>query len=210
MRITHIAGAAVGVAAAMLLATPAAAHHNPPAAEVTGGDCGETTITTTWSADEHQVDTAMLVLLVDGEISTAPIGEPVTVGPFEADTTIRWRVWGGGERDYDDPPLVDLAALIEHLRDNPGTELTDAPGVAWHQVPVEGCPADDEEPTPTPSVEPTPPAKDDLAAGGDQGDDKLPVTGAPAALVAGAGVALLAAGGLVAWAVRRRGVTFTA
>lgn len=163
-------GVAVGALAGLLLAAPAAAHHATPTATVAEGDCGEVTITTAWPDDvaDHRVGTAALVVLVGDEVHTAPIGEPITVGPFEADTTVSWRIWGGGERDYDDPPLTDLEALLAHL-DQGGSELDpDAPGVAWHSLEVPGCPADEEEdlePTPEPTPT-TPPADDDDAAGG--------------------------------------------
>src|SRR5690606_37523551 len=138
-------GTVLGAVAALALAAPAAAHHATPTATVVEGECGEVTITTTWGADEHQVDTAALVVLVGDEVHTAPIGEPITVGPFEADTTVQWRLWGGGERDYDDPPLTDLDALVEYLAAGGGELDADAPGVAWHSLEVTGCP----EPDPT-------------------------------------------------------------
>lgn len=208
-------GVAVGALAGLLLAAPAAAHHATPIAEVTTGDCGEVTITTTWGADEHQVDTAALVVLVDGEVHTAPIGEPITVGPFEADTTVQWRVWGGGEREYDDPPLTDLEALLAYL-DQGGSELApDAPGVAWHSLEVTGCPADEEEEDLEPTPEPTPttpPADDDDDAGGAGGgdDDTLPVTGSTTVLLGGGAVLLLGLGAGVYLAARRRRVSFSA
>lgn len=215
MKINSMVGVAVGALAGLLLAAPAAAHHATPTAEVTTGDCGEVTITTTWSADEHQVDTAALVVLVGDEVHTAPIGESITVGPFEADTTVQYRVWGGGERDYDDPPLADLEALLSYL-DQGGSELApDAPGVAWHELTVEGCPAEEEDLEPTPEPTPTtPPADDDTAGGTGGGDaddsDTLPVTGSPALLLAGGAVLLLAAGGVTVLMSRRRRVSFTA
>ena len=216
MKINSMVGVAVGAMAGLLLAAPAAAHHATPTAEVATGDCGEVTITTTWGADEHQVDTAALVVLVGDEVHTAPIGESITVGPFEADTTVQYRVWGGGERDYDDPPLADLGELVEWLRDNPGQELhPDAPGVAWHSLEVTGCPEPDPTTPPTTPTPTTPPADDDDTAGGTGGgdaddSDTLPVTGSPALLLAGGAVLLLTAGTAVYLAARRRRVTFTA
>ena len=197
---------ALGAVAALALAAPAAAHHATPTATVAEGECGEVTITTTWGADEHQVDTAALVVLVDGEVTTAAIGETVTVGPFEADTTVQWRLWGGGERDYDDPPLTDLEALLAHL-DQGGSELTDAPGVAWHSLEVTGCaPATTAPATTAPATTPA----GESPAPGAGGEQELPTTGVPTWGLAAAGGVLLAAGGGVALVARRRRVSFTA
>lgn len=210
-------GVAVGALAGLLLAAPAAAHHATPTVTVVEGECGEVTITTAWPDDvaDHRVDTAALVVLVDGEVSTAAIGESVTVGPFEADTTVQYRIWGGGERDYDDPPLTDLEALLAYL-DQGGSELSpDAPGVAWHSLEVPGCPADEEEEDLEPTPEPTPttpPADDDDDAGGAGGgdDDTLPVTGSTTVLLGGGAVLLLGLGAGVYLAARRRRVSFSA
>ena len=203
-------GTVLGAVAALAFAAPAAAHHATPTATVVEGECGETTIATAWPDDvaDHRVDTAALVVLVDGEVTTAAIGETVTVGPFEADTTVQWRLWGGGERDYDDPPLADLEALLAHL-DQGGSELTDAPGVAWHSLEVTGCP----EPDPTTPPTTAPPADDEDDAGGTGGESpapgagaELPTTGVPTWGLAAAGGALLLAGGGAVLVGRRRRV----
>jgi LPXTG-motif cell wall-anchored protein len=205
------AAAAVGagmLAGGLLLAGPAAAHHNQPDADSQTGDCGETTIATAWPLEEHQVANTALVVLIDGEVSSAPIGEPITVGPFEADTTIQWRIWGGGERDYDSPPLDDLEALLEYLDDNPGGELdADAP-VAWHELKVYGCPTDPEpepttEPTVEPTVEPTEPAGE---AGEDGPGEQLAQTGLDTRGLALIGLALTILGGVGVWLARRKPV----
>src|SRR5690606_8509226 len=90
------------------------------------------------------------------------------------------------------------------------------PEPPWYvgEVKVEvPCEHDDDTPptTPTPT---TPPADDDDTAGGTGGadaddSDTLPVTGAPALLLAGGAVLLLAVGAGV-YLVARRRVTFTA
>src|SRR5690606_9509967 len=91
-------------------------------------------------------------------------GEPVTVGPFDkASVTVKWRVWGGGERNYDSPALTQagLDELIAWLEED-DTRLptdVDAPGVAWHVVEVEGC---EPEPTDEPTTEPTDEPGDEL------------------------------------------------
>ena len=199
--------------AGAMLATPASAHHNIPHVEVSEpGECGVLTISSAWSEDTHRVENAKLVVQVGNEQYVADIGESIEVGPFDMDEArIFWRVWGGGERDYDSPPLSDLDALLEHLNAG-GSELDfDVPGVAWHLVVVEGCVEDDDddvEPTPSPSPSPSTPADDDDDDVDDvddgKDDDTLPVTGAPAALIAGAGAALLGAGLVLWWAMKRR------
>lgn len=206
-------GAAVGLIAAMAFAGGAYAHHAAPTATVTTGDCGEVTITTAWSADEHHVGTAALVVLIDGEVTTAAIGESVTVGPFEADTTVQYRLWGGGERNYDDPPLADLEALLAYLDQGGDVLDSDAPGVAWHSLEVTGCPEPDPTTPPTTPTPATPPADNDdgdAAGTGGGDDDTLPVTGSTAMLLGGGAVLLLGLGTGVYLAARRRRVTFVA
>ncbi|MPZ25701.1 MAG: hypothetical protein GEV12_04450 [Micromonosporaceae bacterium] len=160
VRITRWAAvAALGVAAgAVALAGPAQADHNIPDIGISQfGDCGETSINTFWSDGPHMVGDTVLVLQVDGEQHLRFMGESIVIGPFTADPTIRWRVWGGGERNYDDPPLTDLEALLAYLEENPDGELDpDPPGVAWHTLELEGCP--EPEPSPSPEPEPTGPA----------------------------------------------------
>lgn len=212
-------GAAVGLIAAVAFAGGAYAHHAAPTAAVATGDCGEVTITTAWPDDvaDHRVDTAVLVVLIDGEVTTAAIGESITVGPFEADTTVQYRIWGGGERDYDAPPLTDLDALLAYLDQGGDVLDSDAPGVAWHSLEVTGCPEPDPTtppttPTPTPTPTPAPADNDDDDAAGAGGgdDDTLPVTGSTAMLLGGGAVLLLGLGTGVYLAARRRRVTFVA
>src|SRR5690554_3821867 len=156
-----IAAAAAGLIVGVAFAGTAHADHNTPSVTVSEpGECGTTTITTSWPSDTHKVANAALVVQAGEDYRVAAIGEPVTVGPFDkASVTVKWRVWGGGERAYDDPPLTDLNALLDYLKDHPGGELDkDVPGVAWHEVTVAGCEPTDEptgEPTDEPTDEPT-------------------------------------------------------
>jgi hypothetical protein len=144
----RLAGAVVVLALAgvglLLGGGPAAANHNGVTVEVdtSAGPCGETVFTTGWQIGEHQVDNTVLVVRIDGQVKTALVGTPLAVGPHAQPTTVEWRVWGGGERDYDDPPLTDLDALLAYLVINPDGVLdVDAPGVAWHRLYVDGCAA---------------------------------------------------------------------
>lgn len=157
------AGLAVG---ALALASPAQAHHNAVDADVAVDGC-TLTATTSWTKAEHQVDSTVLVVLAGGEVSTAPVGDPLELDLPPGTTSVQWRIWGGGERDYDDPALTDLAALVAHLEGG-GSELDpDAPGVAWHTLDVTGCAPPTTPPAP-PS--PAPPADLDCADFGTQAD----------------------------------------
>jgi len=87
----------------------------------------------------------------------------------------------------------------------------------WRSIDVSEV---DECPEPSPSPSPSTPADDDdddvddvddgkdddagTGGGGADDNDTLPVTGAPAALIAGAGAALLGAGLVLWWAMKRR------
>jgi hypothetical protein len=149
-----LAGAFVALAVAGLgvlgLASPAQAGHNEVAVYVDKSDapCGPVVFATRWTIAEHQVANTVLVVRVDGQVQTAPVGGELAVGPFDAPTVVEWRVWGGGERDYDDPPLTDLDALLAHLAAGGDVLDADAPGVAWHALRVKGC-VTPEEPTVT-------------------------------------------------------------
>lgn len=223
------AGGALALAfgLALAMASPASAHHNSVDVRSVIGDCGATTFYSAWKKDDHQARGATLVVEATGEVHTAAVGAELTVGPFESEREIvRWRIWGGGERDYDDPALSDLSALLEHL-DGGGSPLDgDAPGVRWHELPVAGCvppspspePSPSTEPTPSPSAEPTvepsaTPSTDpsEPPAPGAGGGEELPLTGtswvAPAV-----GVAVVSAvvGAALLWRFRQKRVSFTA
>lgn len=215
MKISIWAGVLVGAAAAVALASPAQADHNSADANLVVDGC-TLTATTTWELAEHQVANTVLVVRVGGEVTTAGIGEPLELDLPPGTTSVDWRVWGGGERAHDNPPLTDLDALLAHLEAGGGELDADAPGVAWHELAVADCatpaettppasPSPSPEPSPTLGTQPTPtPDATVPVAGG------LPVTGTPVVWLGGAAVALLAAGGGVVWLARRRRVQFTA
>lgn len=211
------AAAALGAAAALALAGPASADHNSADANLVVDGC-TLTATSVWELAEHTVANTVLVVRVGDQVTTAAVGEPLDLELAPGTTAVDWRVWGGGERNYDNPPLDDLAALLAYLEDNPGGELdADAPGVAWHTLavadcaaPVETTPPASPSPTPEPSASPTvgtqpsPAETEDAGAGGE-----LPTTGAPVLLLGGVGAGLLVAGGGAVLLARRR-VRFTA
>lgn len=143
-----MAAAGLGLlAGAVALTAPASAHHATPTVSHYVGDCGQVTWESAWGSDDHQVDNTVLVVQVGDIQHTAAIGEPLEVGPTEAETAvIRWRVWGGGERNYDSPALADLPALLAHLDAGGDVLDADAPGVAWNEITVDGCPPAEQEP----------------------------------------------------------------
>ena len=206
MKFSMLAAAAAGGLVAMTLAAPASAHHNDPQLMVDDpGECGETTFRTSWALDEHQVDNTMLVVRVGDEISSVAVGDAITAGPFEAESvTIQYRIWGGGERDYDDPALTDLDALVDYLdADESHTPLdAGAPGIGWHELTVYGCPPDDGDEQGTGPT--TPPAGDD-----GEGGEELPETGVRTGTLALGAVALVVVGGAL-YLVARRRTSFTA
>lgn len=97
---------ALTAVALLIGAAPAVASHGSPA-EVTngGGGCIETTFEATVVGSN--VANMWLVVYADGvtQAENIPIGSSasISVGPFGTDTTVMWHVFGGGERDYDDP-----------------------------------------------------------------------------------------------------------
>lgn len=139
------AAAVAAVAGGTLLASAGAAlaHHNAPEVEVDAAECGAAVLTAAWPGDDHQVDNTALVVDGPGGVQTAPIGEEI---PVQVDDggDVRYRVWGGGERDYDSPALDDLDALLAHLDAGGSPTDPDAPGVAWESLTVEACEDGDE------------------------------------------------------------------
>lgn len=209
--IRKVAGVLLTLAAVvvtLLAAAPAAAHHNVPAVQVgPPGDCGETTFVASWPlGQEHAVDNHLRpwLLVYDGQtIHAGHLGSNVTVGPFEADTLLLFRVFGGGESNYH-VPAEGWQAGENWVKgpDGPGgyedltaDDLAGSPVEVWepwNTVQVEGCP-----PEPEPSQEATEdPATDELAD----------TSGPTAALtLAGLGLLVLVVGAGVYLAVRRRG-----
>jgi hypothetical protein len=135
-------------------AAPAQAHHNEVQTEIQVTEC-QVTGTTSWTIEDHRVDSTVLAVLAGGEVTTAPVGEVLEVELAAGTESVKWRVWGGGERDYDSPALSDLGALVSYLKTEGTTPLdVEAPGVAWHDLAVTGCLA--VEPTTPAPTEPAP------------------------------------------------------
>lgn len=144
MTLRRIIGCAAALTTTLLgalaLAGPAQAHHNGVDVQVAHTrPCDEITFTSGWEIAEHQVASTVVVVRVAGQVQSAPVGTPLAAGPFAEPTTVEWRVWGGGERGYDHPPLDDLDALLAHLAAGGGELDPDTPGVAWHRLYVDGC-----------------------------------------------------------------------
>ena len=232
-----LAVAAAGGITALALAAPA--HATEPM-EITTAHSDDGCTLTISAAGELRVSsqtvTAGLVVQVPGEAPQVHRGElpaedglhpfaaSVTVGPFDADTVVQWRIFGGPVREDDSPAwnTADHPDWAQFTEDNKAGEHWDAadvgPFVTWHSAEVDGCPAPDPDPTtgPEPTTEPTKPAApgkgDDAGKGGgdDQGADELPLTGASLPILLAGGLGLAMAGGL-AWLVgRRKRVSFTA
>lgn len=144
------------------MAAPASASHNGAVVDVQTGACGATTVSASIAdpAGSHVVTSMRLVVDVDGVAQNVVVPvdgseASIEVGPFfgqAAETqTVSWRVWGGGERDYDDPPFDGYgepgfgAALNEYAASVGGFGWviagTDDPNpfVNWHEVEVLSC-----------------------------------------------------------------------
>src|SRR5690606_5630976 len=118
--------------------------------------CEATTFTTSWNTSA-QVGNALLVVFDGAEVHTAAIGTPLSVGPFTSPTKVWWRVFGGGERDYDVPlwkghpateggfSLQDFLAGINAYIDVHGDDWVLAgpsdpnPFVTWNYIRLDGC-----------------------------------------------------------------------
>ena len=169
------------------------------------------------------VKTAGLAARVNGEVfanmqvehpdGTYSADEELVIGPFEVDTVVEYRWFAGPIRNdlpmwnmEDHPDWADTVEERESTEKRHWDARDDAPFVTWHTFNAKGCPApaDDDNDDDADNVDD---GKDDDAGtgGGDADDsDTLPVTGAPAALIAGAGAALLGAGLVLLWALKRR------
>jgi hypothetical protein len=213
----------LGVLAGWIAMDSAEAHHNAVDASTSIEGC-TLEITSSWTIEDHTTQTTRVVALVGGEVKDVAVGETLTLDLPAGTQSVKWRVWGGGERDYDSPVLADLNALLEYLETEGNTPLdANAPGVSWYTVTVEDCP----EPTPSPSVTTpaattppaTPPATDPAATPSGTvppvaGGPSLPVTGVGLPQIVTAGILLLIAGA-VAYLLspvfkRRRRTTFEA
>lgn len=119
------------------------------------GECGETTVTAAYTGNVTNM--YLVVDTMESGVQYAQIPNDgtsvsITVGPFFADTTVYWHVFGGGERNYDQPLWngygeADFVADINAYADSVGTwnwviADTDDPNpfVTWNEIPVQGCP----------------------------------------------------------------------
>jgi len=150
-------GLAFAATAALSMLLPASAAHNPAIVETETVPCGETTISAAVTDPEgtHLVDNMRLVVSADGTTQNALIPTDgteasISVGPFASDTTVFYRVFGGGERNYDDPLWngfggATFAADINAYGAANGFDFVVAgpedPNqfVNWHELEVEGC-----------------------------------------------------------------------
>ncbi|MDP3880895.1 MAG: hypothetical protein Q8Q32_01795 [bacterium] len=171
----------LAIAVLALSAATVFAGHNGAMVSHETFSCGETTFTATITDPDgtHKVTNMYLVVSADGNtqsviIPTDGSDAEITVGPFTEDMTIYWNVFGGGERDYDQPLWngygeegfsADIAAYADDqggygwVLDGPEEEN---PFVNWNTIEVEGCPDDDPEP---PTVD-NPETKADCKNGG--------------------------------------------
>jgi hypothetical protein len=151
------AAAAAGlIGGALILAGTAHAGHAPPVLNVGGpGECGTVAFQADLPAEPHGSYQNARLVVDDGiDVHVAELGVKVEVGSFDTPTaTIHYRVFGGGERDYD-VPLWDgyepgPGAWRNSINDygaEHGWEWVHAgasdenPFVTWHTVEVEGCP----------------------------------------------------------------------
>lgn len=161
MTIKKILTFSLASAFALLLTTSIAlAGHNGAAVEVNTLTCGETTFNASIVDPNatHKVANMRLVVDVDGVVQYTNViptnGDSVslTVGPFENNTVINWRVFGGGERSYDQPLwngygqanfVSNINAYVAEV-EGFGWVLSgvadENPFTNWNEVPVEGCP----------------------------------------------------------------------
>ena len=145
-----------------LFAGVALANHNPAVVDDVIGACGETTISATVTDPNggHLVSNMYLVVSADGNTQSTIIpidGSSVslTAGPFYTQSvetkTVQWRVFGGGERSYDDPlwngfggptfgtDIGNYAASVGGFSwviagpDDPN------PFTTWHDIHVDSC-----------------------------------------------------------------------
>lgn len=148
-----------------LLGTPAAhADHGATDLTVEEGTCGVVVVHAEWSGDTSQIDDAQLVVYTPDGVRTADIGTRITVVSDE-DTTVRYRVWGGGDPDFDSPALDDPDALTGFLDGGGDPTTADAPGVAWHTVDIEACENEGEQLTSDPASTEAPSDEDQIPEG---------------------------------------------
>lgn len=101
----------IATGALLVSAVAVFAHHNGAIVTTEIATCSETTFTAEIAdpAGTHKVGNMRLVVY-DGDstyftnvIPTDGSDVSISVGPFSETTTVKWRVFGGDERDYDIP-----------------------------------------------------------------------------------------------------------
>ena len=145
---------------AMALGGFASAGHNGAVVDVDIAVCSETTFTATIAdpAGTHKV-TNMRLVVDDGDttqftdvIPTNGSSTEISVGPFftTEDTVVSWRVFGGGERSYDQPLWNGFGGATFSADVNAygaangfgfvvaGTDDPN-PFTTWNEVEVPGC-----------------------------------------------------------------------
>jgi len=151
---------AIVLAAALVLASIsyALAGHNGAVVTTDVNVCVPTTISATIAdpAGTHKV--ANMFLTVDDgssvqseNIPTDGTSAEISVGPFNADTTVFWNVFGGGERSYDQPlwngfggatfsaDISAYAASVGSFAWVIGGVDDPNPFVNWNEVQVPAC-----------------------------------------------------------------------
>lgn len=150
----------LAVSAGLSLSSGLTGHASHNGAEVTvdSNACEGTTFTAAVVDPEGtHLTNNMRLVVYDGEttqftdvIPTDGSTVEVNVGPFAQDTTVQWRVFGGGERDYDSPLWngygePDFSQDVSDYGDANGFGWVVAgpsdpnPFTTWHEVDVEGC-----------------------------------------------------------------------
>lgn len=124
------------------------------------GECGETTV----SAGDYVGSVSNMYLVVDtvntlvqtANIPTNGSYVSLTVGPFFENTTVYYRIFGGAERDYDQPLWNhhDESTFKTQINNYGatygwdwligGTEYV-TPFVNWYSIDVTGCPLTKDE-----------------------------------------------------------------
>lgn len=149
----------LGISGLVLSVGMVLAAHNGAVVEVkTTNACTPTTITASITDPDgtHKVANMRLVVDVDGDVDVSPNiptnGDEVeiTVRPFFSNTTVKWRVFGGGERGYDSPLWngfgdTTFSADVSTYGNNNGYGFVLAgsndlnPFTNWHEFEVEAC-----------------------------------------------------------------------
>jgi hypothetical protein len=133
----------------------ASADHRLGATVTTDVNTCEPTIVSATTLDPGIANMFLVVDTEDtdeqfGNIPTDGSSVEIAVGPFGTDTTVSWRVFGGGERDYDDPhwngyggPTFSADITAYGAANGFGWVVagTDDPNpfTTWNEVEVPGC-----------------------------------------------------------------------